>query len=131
MTKKKSKKKIIKKKSIKKNVKTPIKPYKRRKIEHSWPKEGEIIIGRLKGHTFRGKIVRDPDYIKEHGRAIQSIDNKKLPLGRTMREAIIIQTEKIQKKYNLKPIANAWKWWRRKSDNKRLFDIPEYTRVKK
>lgn len=101
----------------------------RRKIKHIWPQEGTIIVGRVKGYTLKAEIIRDPEYRKEHGRAIKSLDNPDLPLARTMREAITLHAGHILKKYNMRPIANAWKFWRRESDYQRLFEISEYSKV--
>ena len=115
-------KRVSKKKPVPKKI-------TRRKIKHIWPQEGTVIVGRIKGYTLKAEIIRDPEYRKEHGRAIRSLDNPDLPLARTMREAITLYAGYIQKKYNMKPIANAWKFWRLESDYKPLFDIPEYTRV--
>ncbi|MBN2713161.1 MAG: hypothetical protein JXR97_12135 [Planctomycetes bacterium] len=103
--------------------------YRRRKIGHIWPPIGTIIIGRLRKQTFRAEIVDDPDLHKDHGRAIRSLDDQKLPLAYSFNTAAQSFTKALRDKHKMKPIANGWKWWRRENDNKRLFDIPEYSQI--
>jgi len=104
------------------------KPYTRREIKHTWPAEGTIILGRLGGQIFRARIVSAPDKASK-AKAIQSIDDPKLPLASSFNEAAQGFTKAYREKRGMKPIANGWKWWRRESDNKRLFDIAEYSKV--
>jgi len=103
--------------------------YQKRNIAHNLPDIGTVIIGRLKGQSFRAEIVEDPEMTRDHGKAIRSLDDNKLPLAYTINQAAQLFTQQLREKHDMKPIANGWKWWRREQDNSRLFDVLAYSHV--
>lgn len=104
----------------------------RRRIEHTWPKAGTVLLGKYHGQIIRAEVIEDKQQIKPHGKALRSLDDPKLPLGYTMSQAANLFTEKIRKVKNLSTVANGWKFWTTKIQGKmhRLFDLEDYSQEK-
>ena len=100
--------------------------YQRRKVTHKWPPVGTVIIGKLKGQVFKAQVIEGKN---DEGKALKSLDSPKLEVALTFNDAAQRFTKMHRDKHGMKAIANPWKWYRRESDNKRLFDIAEYSKI--
>ena len=85
------------------------KKYRRRKIAHVWPDIGIVIVGRLKGQTFRAEIINDPDLNHDHGKGVKSLDDPTL-ITFTFNQAAQLFTREVREKNGMGDIANGWKW---------------------